>query len=198
MCFCTFGRRGLSRLKGANAHSNEWGRRVESRTRYAIGGMSTVIASVAVVCAVALTNSVALADSVGVPVKATPVVVPSPTDACSVRRGGADRATRRLRRSRRRRPQLPATETVPAPAPDRRDEPGAVGRRLADHRRGGDRRGRGVGHVGAGPRVGELGTAGLRLASMPGCSGSKRSAQPPSTASRTPRRKTWPRNCRAR
>ncbi len=36
---------------------------METRTRFAIGGVSTVVASVAVVCAVALTNSVALADS---------------------------------------------------------------------------------------------------------------------------------------
>lgn len=116
MCLCTFGRRGLSRLKGANAHSNEWGRRVESRTRYAIGGMSTVIASVAVVCAVALTNSVALADSVGVPVNATPVVVPSPTThgrSVAVAQSGDAPAAAIAPAG----PQLPATETVPAPAP---------------------------------------------------------------------------------
>jgi hypothetical protein len=50
---------------------------VESRTRFAIGGVSTVVASVAVVCAVALTNSVALADAAGAPVGAAPIVVPT-------------------------------------------------------------------------------------------------------------------------
>ena len=57
---------------------------MESRTRYAIGGMSTVIASVAVVCAVALTNSVALAESRGVPVLSSGIVVPTPASPRNV------------------------------------------------------------------------------------------------------------------
>src|SRR6478735_2426084 len=52
---------------------------LDSRTRFAIGGVSTVVASVAVVCAVALTNSVALVDSAGAPAGAQPVVVPTPS-----------------------------------------------------------------------------------------------------------------------
>ncbi len=95
---------------------------MESRTRFAIGGMSTVVASVAVVCAVALTNSVALAESAGVPVGATPLVLPSPlaaartaapTDTPEV---PAVSATATPSPS----PLVPAArgpETVPAPAP---------------------------------------------------------------------------------
>jgi hypothetical protein len=78
--------------------------------------MSTVIASVAVVCAVALTNSVALSDSVGVPVNATPVVVPSPTThgrSVAVTQSSDAPAAAIAPAG----PQLPATETVPAPAP---------------------------------------------------------------------------------
>ena len=89
---------------------------MESRTRYAIGGMSTVIASVAVVCAVALTNSVALTDSAGVPVKATPVVVPSPTAASQPVEVAQARDAPAVATAPAA-PELPAAETVPAPAP---------------------------------------------------------------------------------
>ena len=50
---------------------------MEGRTRLAIGGMSTVAASVAVICAVALTNSMSLSDSEGSTVQASRIVVPS-------------------------------------------------------------------------------------------------------------------------
>ena len=87
---------------------------MESRTRFAIGGMSTVVVSVAVVCAVALTNSVALADSAGVPVKASPVVVPSPSPSTSrdVARPLASDTTRVAAAT-----VIPDAEMVPAPAP---------------------------------------------------------------------------------
>jgi hypothetical protein len=52
---------------------------VDSRTWFAVGGVSTVAASVAVVCLVALTNAAALADSAGAPVSVGPVVVPAPS-----------------------------------------------------------------------------------------------------------------------
>jgi hypothetical protein len=85
---------------------------VESRTRFAIGGMSTVVASVAVICAVALTNTVALSDSAGVPVKATPVVVPSPSASADVARVPASVAPRTSAAL-----VVPDAEAVPAPAP---------------------------------------------------------------------------------
>lgn len=50
---------------------------MESRTWLAIGGMTTVAASIAVVCAVAMTTSTALVDSVGAAVSTRPVVVPT-------------------------------------------------------------------------------------------------------------------------
>jgi hypothetical protein len=52
---------------------------LDSRTWFAVGGVSTVAASVAVVCLVALTNAAALADSAGAPVSVGPVVVPTPS-----------------------------------------------------------------------------------------------------------------------
>jgi hypothetical protein len=85
---------------------------VESRTRFAMGGMSTVVASVAVVCAVALTNSVALADSAGVPIKAGPVVVPSPATSPDVAPALISEAPRRAAAT-----VIPDAETVPGPAP---------------------------------------------------------------------------------
>ena len=85
---------------------------MESRTRFAIGGMSTVVVSVAVVCAVALTNSVALADSAGVPVKASPVVVPSPTASSEVAPAPIPETPRVPDAT-----VIPDAETVPAPAP---------------------------------------------------------------------------------
>lgn len=50
---------------------------MDSRTRFAIGGVSIVAASVAVICAVALTNSLALSETAGSSIDAAPVVVPS-------------------------------------------------------------------------------------------------------------------------
>jgi len=89
---------------------------VESRTRFAIGGMSTVVASVAVVCAVALTNSIALADSVGVPIKASPVIVPSPTASAKPVVKAQPVAGPAVAKAPAV-PELPAAEIVPAPAP---------------------------------------------------------------------------------
>jgi hypothetical protein len=86
---------------------------VESRTRYAIGGVSTVIASVAVVCAVALTNSVALADSAGVPVRSSGVVVPTPTASGTVAAAPSAVAIATPPAA----PEASAAETVPAPDP---------------------------------------------------------------------------------
>jgi hypothetical protein len=85
---------------------------VESRTRFAIGGVSTVVASVAVVCAVALTNSVALADVAGAPVAATPIVVPSPSPSARAVAPAQPRVTRVAPTA-----ETPAAEAVPAPAP---------------------------------------------------------------------------------
>jgi hypothetical protein len=86
---------------------------VESRTRYAIGGVSTVVASVAVVCAVALTNSVAMADAAGAPIAAAPIIVPTSSAAHRAVTTTTDVDVK---------PVAPATETpvaeaVPAPAP---------------------------------------------------------------------------------
>lgn len=54
---------------------------METRTRFAISGTVTAVASIAVVCAVAMSTTVALADVSGVPVEARAIVVPgaSPT-----------------------------------------------------------------------------------------------------------------------
>ena len=86
---------------------------MESRTRFAIGGVSTVVASVAVVCAVALTNSVALADTAGAPVAATPIVVPSPSaSARAVAPAARPTPTQTAPAT-----ETPVAEAVPAPAP---------------------------------------------------------------------------------
>ena len=86
---------------------------MDSRTRFAIGGVSTVVASVAVVCAVALTNSVALADTAGAPVGRQP---DRRALAVRLRRSGRPGALGpRRRRPHRRRAR--AAEAVPAPAP---------------------------------------------------------------------------------
>jgi hypothetical protein len=87
---------------------------VDSRTRLAIGGMTTVAASIAVVCAVAMTTSAALADSAGATIAARPVVVPtSAASPTPIARPSTVPAT-----------PLPAAlvpaepETVPAPEPE--------------------------------------------------------------------------------
>lgn len=94
------------------------GESVESRTRLAVGGMSVVAASVAVICAVALTNSVALSDAAGSTIDAAAVVVPAsagdsegddageePVPATTTDRVAETRGTR-------------VAEVVPAPAPE--------------------------------------------------------------------------------
>jgi hypothetical protein len=82
---------------------------VDSRTRLAIGGMTTVAASIAVVCAVAMTTSAALADTAGAMVNARPVVVPSssasPTPVPTLTAAPVT-------------PAPTAPETVPAPEPE--------------------------------------------------------------------------------
>ena len=87
---------------------------MESRTRFAIGGVSTVVASVAVVCAVALTNSVALADAAGAPIAAAPIVVPSsPAVAPTVQTQLQQTQARQIASAI----ETPVAEAVPAPAP---------------------------------------------------------------------------------
>ena len=87
---------------------------MDSRTRLAIGGMTTVAASIAVVCAVAMTTSAALADSAGAVVGARAVVVPtsaaSPTPVARPSTAPATPPAAAL---------VPAQpETVPAPEPE--------------------------------------------------------------------------------
>lgn len=82
---------------------------MESRTRFAIGGASTVVASVAVVCAVALTNSIALADSRGVPTGANSVVVAARTAHVAATPTSTP---------------APVAETIPEPAPVAETVPG--------------------------------------------------------------------------
>ena len=87
---------------------------MESRTLLAIGGMTTVAASIAVVCAVSMTTSAALVDSAGAAIAARPVVVPA--SAASPTPGAAPTAV----------PAAPLpvessnveAETVPAPEPE--------------------------------------------------------------------------------
>lgn len=86
---------------------------MDSRTRLAIGGMTTVVASIAVVCAVAMTTSTALADTAGATVNARPVVVPSssgasPTPVPTLTAVPVTPAA----------PAPTAPETVPAPEPE--------------------------------------------------------------------------------
>lgn len=85
--------------------------RVESRTRFVIGGMSTVAASVAVICAVALTNSIALSEAAGSAIDAAPVVVPSSNIAETTETPAASPADADA-------PVTPVAEVVPAPAPE--------------------------------------------------------------------------------
>lgn len=66
-----------------STHRGMEGASVESRTRLAIGGITAVAVSVAVICAVALTNSVALSDAEGSSIDADGVVVPSSGIAAS-------------------------------------------------------------------------------------------------------------------
>jgi len=56
---------------------------VEARARLALGGVTTVAASVAVICAVAFTNSAVLADAEGSTVASPRVIVPSASTATS-------------------------------------------------------------------------------------------------------------------
>jgi hypothetical protein len=96
--------------------------RVDSRTRLAIGGVTTVAASIAVVCAVAMTTSAALVDSAGASIGARPVVVPtsaaSPTPIARPSTVPATPPPAAL---------VPAQpETVPAPEPEDIAEPSAA------------------------------------------------------------------------
>ena len=94
------------------------GASVESRTRLAVGGMSVVAASVAVICAVALTNSVALSDAAGSTIDAAPVVVPASAGDSEGDDAGAAPApaatTSPVAETRGTR----VAEVVPAPAPE--------------------------------------------------------------------------------
>lgn len=90
---------------------------MESRTRFAIGGVSTVAASVAVICAVALTNSLALSDAAGSSIGAAPVVVPSSSVAEpeeTPEPAPTPKPTSRPIET----PKAPVAEVVPAPAPE--------------------------------------------------------------------------------
>lgn len=93
--------------------SGERGGLVDSRTRLAIGGITTVVASVAVVCAVAITTSVALADAPGASIGAARVVVPSTGSAASA---GAEAAAAPAPETAVPDPS-PVAEVVPAPDP---------------------------------------------------------------------------------
>ncbi|MCH6232232.1 hypothetical protein MK786_15875 [Microbacterium sp. CFH 31415] len=91
---------------------------MESLTRLAVGGMTVVAASVAVICAVALTHSVALSDAAGSTIDAAPVVVPAST-ADSEGAGAGEESvpattTDPVAETRGAR----AAEVVPAPAPE--------------------------------------------------------------------------------
>ncbi|GAA1993051.1 hypothetical protein [Microbacterium pumilum] len=94
---------------------------MDSTTRFAVGGMATVVASVAVVCLVALTNSVALADSGGASIGAARVVVPSATPtATAVAPTPAPAPTPTTPAPTASAPAAPVdqgTETVEGPAP---------------------------------------------------------------------------------
>lgn len=103
---------------------------MESRTRFAIGGMFTVVASVAVLSAVALTNTVALADTAGAPIEAATVRVPSPAPTATATATAVATAPQQTEAPAEVAPPVepvtPAaaqtretrsTETVPAPAP---------------------------------------------------------------------------------
>lgn len=100
---------------------------MESRTRLAIGGTFTVVASVAVLSAVALTNTVALADAAGTPIQAATVRVPSPAPTATAVATAPPRTdTPAEVAAPLVAPAMPAapetretrsTETVPAPAP---------------------------------------------------------------------------------
>ncbi|QKJ19062.1 hypothetical protein [Microbacterium hominis] len=104
---------------------------MEPRTRFAIGGAATVVASVAVVCAVALTNSVALADTRGVAIGGTPLVVPravaTPEPTATVDAPVASSATPTPTPEVSVAPAEPdaSVEVVPAPAPHEVDAPEA-------------------------------------------------------------------------
>lgn len=90
---------------------------MESRTRFAIGGVSTVAASVAVICAVALTNSLALSDAAGSPVGAAPLVIPSPSVA-EPEETPEPAPTPKPTSRQIETPKPPVAEVVPAPAPE--------------------------------------------------------------------------------
>jgi hypothetical protein len=93
---------------------------LDSRTRFAIGGVSTVVASVAVVCAVALTNSVALIDTAGAPLKVGPIVVPSPLASAGTAASPPTAAAPRVATVAPAVPAAPGVaEAGPAPASER-------------------------------------------------------------------------------
>ncbi|MGL4255907.1 MAG: hypothetical protein ACRCSL_06190 [Microbacterium sp.] len=98
---------------------------MESRTRLAIGGLTTVAASVTVICIVALTNSLALSESAGSSVGAAPIVVPA-SDEDAAEEGSTPTATPRATPSPEPEPEPqteeptdsaapPTAEVVPAP-----------------------------------------------------------------------------------
>jgi len=93
---------------------------MEARTRLAIGGVTTVAASVAVVCAVAITNNVALSETAGSPVEAVRVVVPSSGIIAAAEYDTTPApALSDAPPSRTPSPQPPPpAEIVPAPAPE--------------------------------------------------------------------------------
>lgn len=90
---------------------------MDSRTRLAIGGMSAVAASVAVICAVALTNSAALSEAQGSSIESAPVVVPSAGVSTGAATADVPEPVAAPVPETDRSQDQPIAEVVPAPAP---------------------------------------------------------------------------------